>query len=105
MVLSDDWGCHSCWPALAELLLPSLRAMGLHTREQNQHDPHGPHTPLTSARSTGPSDVLREHRALRIPSIGGSTTISQSNGWPSPPKLTPAFQDMWCRALIKAGKS
>ncbi len=21
MVLSDDWGCHSCWPALAELLV------------------------------------------------------------------------------------
>ena len=49
--------------------------------------------------------ALREHRALRIPSIGGSTTISQSNGWPSPPKLTPAFQDLWRRALIKAGKS
>jgi hypothetical protein len=29
MVLSDDWGCHSSWPALAELLLPSMQAMGL----------------------------------------------------------------------------
>jgi hypothetical protein len=29
MVLSDDWGCHSSWPALAELLLPSMQATGL----------------------------------------------------------------------------